>query len=70
MESPESSYSCWRWVLKGMKIEISLLTSEDNPSTADAHTQKKQCINTEPQSENKQAHTQIYSKCDLNLIIF
>lgn len=41
MESSESSYSCWCWLLKGMKIEINLLTSEDNPSRADAQKQNK-----------------------------
>lgn len=62
MESSESSYSCWRWVLKGMKIEISLLTSEDNPSTADAHTQKNNVsIRNCKVKTNKHTHRSIPS---------
>lgn len=50
MESSKSSQSFWCWAVKCMKMEINLLTSEDNSREM---MNKNQCINTEPESEKK-----------------
>lgn len=50
MESSTGSYSFWHWVLKGMKIEMNFLISEDNWSRADA---QKQCISAELESKKE-----------------
>ena len=50
MENSKGSYSFWHWVLKGMKIEMNFLISEDNRSRADA---QKQCISAELESKKE-----------------